>query len=208
MNSDYYSPVSSEKSEESCYCHCTSLGESSEHDSSQEIGQSSQLSRSVSSESSSLHTSVEVSNYRELDYELGKRERLRKGKECINKLLIEINELEALYCEIRENSQGSDIKMFVSPDENGGSNYISCSNSDEVESYKLPRDRGSRDGNEHNPRYIIHFDPEKEEVIEVYCKLDEFLETKYLRKKVKELEIALKLAKTSSSIDSSQSTTS
>nr|CDS31163.1 hypothetical protein HmN_000058600 [Hymenolepis microstoma] len=201
MNLDQYSSISSDESEGSCYIACKSIRESSGHDSHHEIRKSPKCSRLVSSEPHSLRNSVEPSSCHELDYELEKREHLQKGKECINKLLIEINELETLYREISENAQSSGIVTSVSSNKNGKSNYFSCSNSDEMESYQLPRDRDRGVRNEQNPKYIVHLDPEKEDVMEVYCKLDEFLENKYLRKKVQELERALKHTKSSSSID-------
>ncbi|KAM3181253.1 hypothetical protein ACTXT7_014724 [Hymenolepis weldensis] len=173
MNSDYYSCISSDESEGSFYIARKRRRESSGHEFQYEKRKSLKHSRSVSSEIRSIRKTVELTNYREVKYEQEKKERLQKNKECINRLLIEINELETLYREISENPESNGFITSVSPKRNENTSYFPCSN----------------------------IDPRKEDVKEVYCKLDEFLENKYLRKKVKELESALKAAKTSSDED-------
>ncbi|VUZ43699.1 unnamed protein product [Hymenolepis diminuta] len=194
MNSDYYSCISSDESEGSFYIARKRRRESSGHEFHYERRKSLKHSRSVSSEIRPIRKKVELTKYREVKYEQEKIECLQKSKECINRLLIEINELETLYREISENPESNGFITSVSPKRNENTSYFSCSNIDEIE-----KDNGHR--NERNPKFIVHLDPRKEDVKEVYCKLDEFLEHKYLQKKVKELESALKAAKNSNDND-------
>lgn len=128
MNSDYYSCISSDESEGSFYIARKRRRESSGHEFHYEGRKSLKHSRSVSSEIRSIRKTVELTKYREVKYEQEKRERLQKNKECINRLLIEINELETLYREISENPERNGFITSVSPKRDKNTTYFSCSN--------------------------------------------------------------------------------